>query len=77
MENSKIPTQFLIIKDLVLREDNISQILDTLGREIVELEDQNMAIDHNMMKEFSLGAGLHPHNITQQLSVEVPKRVSG
>lgn len=67
----KIPTQFIIIKDLVLREENINNILDFIGQEIIALEDENTAIEHNMVREYSHGAGLHPATLPKIINLNV------
>ena len=48
-------------------------MIDDLASEIINLEDEKLALENNMIMEYSHGAGLHPIKIPQITSLEVPK----
>ena len=76
MDITKIPTQFIIIKDLVFRENNIRDLLDHLSKEIIELEDEQSGIDHQSLRRYSVNAGIHtiavPNIIVTESPVSLP-----
>lgn len=47
--------------------------MEDIASEIINLEDEKLALEHNMVMEYSHGAGLHPHKLPQVSSLEVPK----
>ncbi|CAI2383798.1 unnamed protein product [Moneuplotes crassus] len=71
---AEIPTQFLIVKDLL--ERNPPVIADEIASEILTLEDEKLSIEQNMLVEYSHGAGLHPKEVPIITSLEIPKIMS-
>jgi hypothetical protein len=43
--------------------------MESIASEIVALEDEQSAIDNNMMREYSQGAGLHPMQLPRGFNV--------
>ena len=52
---------------------NSPQIAEDLASEIILLEDEKLAIEQNMLMEYSVGAGLHPMKLPVVKSLEIPK----
>ena len=70
MHISQIPTQFIIIKDLIFRESNLRQILDYLNAEIINLEDEQSGVEQKIIQRYSVNAGIQSIAIPNFIGIE-------
>lgn len=63
LDINQIPSQFLLMKDLITREDRLGELLDYLSKEMITLEDEQDWLEHKDLRRYSIEAGLQPINI--------------